>query len=510
MCPIVVCHGQDFHIKLGDIILTIDRHRGFKVVVTQNCLLFPAVLHIFSAAHIFAILNHLGQNIQQGQLFRRQVGVADDLAGHAVGNIYRVWLSFKSQPLHGNALRCLEYGFICVSQNGFKAFPSRGICQILSTVDPVLRPLHAAAVHCDDGGAFLRLHRRLALIGVLDGGDAPRLHRPRGGLGSRSRAIPGIDSFRTLWYSKMRNGKTLRRFALGVNHRGGTLGVEHCVPCRAGLSFHFIKRVGLQHFFPVRHALNRDVVIPNFLFKYQRPSALGIRFLRKIHFVRRRKHLRDPCDVLGSDCSLPSRRLCQSVPVALHDMAHIVSVHHHAESADVQAGISPNTPHHMIRHLPKVRPVHVGLVGQSIFDKGNRIGKGGDDLVFLSAAEIDFFLIRPGCQAVFVDCRSGYRGGILRTLNSGFLCLCVCRAAVFGRPLGSHGTPAHPDVHRAADAAQGSPNGHVMERLAGIKGCIRVIGSPLQNRLKNIFHIFLAAFAQRRSRQFPGRGLSKL
>ena len=79
--------------------------------------------------------------------------------------------------------------------------------------------------------------------------------------------VHGIDIFRVLWYGNINRGRLLRRFALGVNHRDGTFGAGHCVPCRARSSFSYIERVCLQYALPIRNSLDGDILIPNLLFK---------------------------------------------------------------------------------------------------------------------------------------------------------------------------------------------------------------------------------------------------
>ena len=92
-------------------------------------------------------------------------------------------------------------------------------------------------------------------------------------------------------------------------------------------------------------------------------------------------------------------------------MPYIVSVHHDTKSTDVQAGISLHLPHDAIWHFPEICTVHIALIGQSSFYKGDRIGKCGNDFVFLSAGKIDFFLLRQRRQPVFIHRRLPRGGG---------------------------------------------------------------------------------------------------
>ena len=182
MCAIVIGHGQDFHVKFCDIVSPIDRDRGLKVIISNGSLFLAAVLHIFSAAHIFAVFHHLGQNIQKRQLLRRQVGIADDLARNIAVDIHGIRLALKGDAGYRHIFCRLEYCLVGVLQCGLEAFPRHGSIQPLGAVDPVLCCLYAAFVHRDGGGAFLCLHGGLSLIGALNGGHTAHLNRACGGL----------------------------------------------------------------------------------------------------------------------------------------------------------------------------------------------------------------------------------------------------------------------------------------------------------------------------------------
>ena len=93
MRPVIVRHRQDFYVKFCNKVLPIDYDRGFKIIVTDCRGLLPSVLHILPAAYIRSIPDHLRQHIQQRQLFRRQIRVADDLSGHIAVDVNRIGLA---------------------------------------------------------------------------------------------------------------------------------------------------------------------------------------------------------------------------------------------------------------------------------------------------------------------------------------------------------------------------------------------------------------------------------
>ena len=79
--------------------------------------------------------------------------------------------------------------------------------------------------------------------------------------------------------------RTLRLFALGVNHRDGALLCSgHCVPRRASSSF--IQCIRLQEPFPIRYSLNGNVIVTYLFFKYDRGSSFSVWHFRGIYEVR--------------------------------------------------------------------------------------------------------------------------------------------------------------------------------------------------------------------------------
>ena len=211
MRPIVIDVGFYLNIKCRNIGMSVDRNRRFKIVIPNGFLFLAPVLHIRSAANIFSVFYHLGKDVQQRQLFRRQIGIADDLAGHIVVDVYRVGPALIGDAGYRHIFHRLKQRFIGILQRSLESPAILRAIEPAGTVHPPLRRLYAAAVHCDGGSAFLCLHRHLALIGVLDGGYPPGPDRSQGRLlpaaedpgrqvhVSRVRRL-FMDSIRPLWY----------------------------------------------------------------------------------------------------------------------------------------------------------------------------------------------------------------------------------------------------------------------------------------------------------------------
>ncbi len=200
MRPVIVRHRQDFYVKFCNKVLPIDYDRGFKIIVTDCRGLLPSVLHILPAAYIRSIPDHLRQHIQQRQLFRRQIRVADDLSGHIAVDVNRIGLALIGHSGHRDAAGGLEHRFVDILQGGFE--PLTVVLTILRLLDPVSRRMDALSAHCESSCASLRLNRHRPLIGPLDCGnepnlDSPLLRRPlRGGVlracGHRLRALRAL------------------------------------------------------------------------------------------------------------------------------------------------------------------------------------------------------------------------------------------------------------------------------------------------------------------------------
>lgn len=54
-------------------------------------------------------------------------------------------------------------------------------------------------------------------------------------------------------------------------------------------------------------------------------------------------------------------------------------------SADIQSRVCQDLLRNGIRHFSQICSIDIVLVGQSIFDKSDCIGEGGDNFIFLSA-----------------------------------------------------------------------------------------------------------------------------
>ena len=253
----------------------------------------------------------------------------------------------------------------------------------------------------------------------------------------------------------------MRRFALGVNHRDGTFGAGHCVPCRARSSFSYIERVCLQYALPIRNSLDGDILIPNLLFKNKGFSAFCVCFVRQIHAVRGSKNFRNPGNVICRNCNLSSCLLSQNVPMVLDHVSNIVPVHHNAKSTNIQAGILSDCTCHGIRNFTKICPVHILPVGKCVFHKGNRFAECGNHFVFLSTGQIDTFLLRKSMQTVFIYHPPLWGGLVLpqdalcailrpRGTHAKRSCALLCRRGTIEQPAGQNLTAAQKTSHHSA------------------------------------------------------------